>query len=314
MEKKKSANSRRAAVLVLLVSCSLCLSVKRQSVVNYNMLYTRLINTLTHAVALFIPNRDSQSTNTNQHHHPFVMHAFGASLQHRAQPSPPDVQTQAQQREQYLEQQHVLARLARRGINPPDSWTDPHAVALTLAALQQLIEGKRQEVEAKKQQRLDTAPATPASSGSSRALATMTPTTRNIRQGVAELTLSLKAYEREIEKLQAKVREATREAEALEALAPPLVGEDGTVVDPLQVLEKVRRKAQCVLAERERIMTREEEEETASLRRGEGVSGPLSREPREEARRLVARKWMGAAGGREMRESGYQQYTEELID
>jgi hypothetical protein len=187
-------------------------------------------------------------------------------------------------------------------------------VALTLAALQQLIEGKRQEVEAKKQQRLDTAPATPASSGSSRALATTTPTTRNIRQGVAELTLSLKAYEREIEKLQAKVREATREAEALEALAPPLVGEGGTVVDPLQVLEKVRRKAQSVLAERERIMTHEEEEETASLRRGEGVSGPLSREPREEARRLVARKWMGAAGGGERRESGYQQYTEELID
>lgn len=248
------------------------------------------------------------------------MHSFGASLQHRAQPSPPpDVQTQAQQREQYLEQQHVLARLARRGINPPDSWTDPHAVALTLAALQQLIETKRQEVEAKKQQRLETAPATPASSStssSSRALATTTPTTRNIRQGVAELTLSLKAYEREIEKLQAKVREATREAEALEALAPPLVGEGGAVVDPLQVLEKVRRKAQSVLAERERIMTREEEEEAASLRRGEGVSGPLSQEPREEARRLVARKWMGgAAGGEgERRESGYHQYTEELID
>lgn len=255
------------------------------------------------------------------------MHAFGAASSRSLQPSPPpDVQSQAQQRQQYLEQQHVLARLARRGINPPDSWTDPHAVALTLAALQQLLETKRQEVEAKRQQRLDNnatesaTPTTPAgNSGSSRTLATTTtstsmpPTARNMRQGVAELTLSLKAYEREIEKLQAKVREAIREAEALEALAPPLVGEAGAVVDPLQVLEKVRRKAQHVLAERERIMTREEEEEAASLRRGKGVSGPLSQEPREEAKRLVARKWMGGQGGGERRASGYQ-YTEELID
>jgi len=239
------------------------------------------------------------------------MHAFGAASRSLQPSPPPEVQTQAQQREQYLEQQHVLARLARRGINPPDSWTDPHAVALTLAALQQLIEAKRQEVEAQRQQRLDTAPANPASSSSSST--GMTPTTRNMRQGVAELTLSLKAYEREIEKLQAKVREATRGAEALEALAPPLVGEGGLVVDPLQVLEKARRKAQNVLAERERIMTREEEEEAASLRRGEGMSGPLSQEPREEAKRLVARKWMGGAGGGERRASGYQ-YTEELVD
>lgn len=245
-----------------------------------------------------------------------VMHALSASPQQRAQPSPPsDVQTQAQQREQYLEQQHILARMARRGVNPPDSWTDPHAVALTLAALQQLIETKRQEVEAMKRQQLDVAPATPvSSSSSSRTLVTTTPTIRNMRQGVAELTMSFKAYEREIEKLQAKILEAAREAEALEALAPPLLSQDGTVVDPLQVLEKVRRKAQRVLAERERIMTREEEEEVAALRRGQGVSGPLSQKPREEAKRLVARKWMGAAGGGERRASGYHQYTEELID
>lgn len=251
------------------------------------------------------------------------MHAF--SLQPRAQPSPPpptDAHTHAHRREQYLEEQHVLARLARRGINPPDSWTDPHAVALTLAALQQLIETKRQEVEAKKQQRLNrnagtsTVPTTPASSSNNnRTLATTpTTTTRSMRQGVAELTLSLKAYEREIEKLQAKVREATRAAEALEALAPPLVGEGGEVVDPLEVLEKARLMAQRVLAQRERIMTREEEEEAASLRRGEGVSGPLSQEPREEAKRLVARKWMGGGGEGERRASGYHQYTEELID
>lgn len=128
------------------------------------------------------------------------------------------------------------------------------------------------------------------------------------------MTMSFKAYEREIEKLQAKILEAAREAEALEALAPPLLSQDGTVVDPLQVLEKVRRKAQRVLAERERIMTREEEEEVAALRRGQGVSGPLSQKPREEAKRLVARKWMGAAGGGERRASGYHQYTEELND
>ena len=72
------------------------------------------------------------------------------------------------------------------------------------------------------------------------------------------------------------------------------------------MLEEVRRKAQAVLAQRERIMTKGEEEEAVLLRMEEGVGGPLSDAPREEAKRLVARKWM--------RGSVAPHYTKELID
>ena len=205
-----------------------------------------------------------------------------------------------------FEEQHVVARLERRGIPAPASWTDSRSVALTLAALQAIIEATKAEVNEKKQraaqqQQQQEAQATPSGS-------------RGKQQGVAELSLSIKAYEKEIEKLQGRLRTAKREAEALEALGPPCLdggGGGGGPSDPIRLLEEIRRKAQAALAQRERIMTKGEEEEARLLREGEGVGGPLSDAPREEAKRLVARKWMG--GGRR-RSSFAPHYTEELID
>jgi hypothetical protein len=170
-----------------------------------------------------------------------------------------------------VEQELAIARLARHHISPPDSWTDPHAVALTLAAVQVLIEEAQEKgINLEKQlpiMSIETQEtSTESNCGPARHTSTWTrlPETlatglpfRVLRHGAAELNLRLQAYEKEFDKVEAHLKETAREAEVLEKLAPPLMVER----DPGWLLEKARHKVESLLHQHGRIMTQEEVEE-----------------------------------------------------
>ncbi|EKU20745.1 hypothetical protein NGA_0612700 [Nannochloropsis gaditana CCMP526] len=184
-----------------------------------------------------------------------------------------------------VEQELAIARLARHHISPPDSWTDPHAVALTLAAVQVLTEeAKEKGIKLKKQlpvmfietqetsKESDFGPARHTSTWTRlpETLATGLPS-RVLRRGAAELNLRLQAYEKELEKVEAHLKKTAREAEVLEKLAPLLTVER----DPGWLLEKARQKVESLLQQHGRIMTQEEAEEAnliAARARRTGVS------------------------------------------
>ncbi|EWM20653.1 hypothetical protein Naga_100370g1 [Nannochloropsis gaditana] len=184
-----------------------------------------------------------------------------------------------------VEQELAIARLARHHISPPDSWTDPHAVALTLAAVQVLTEeAKEKGIKLKKQlpvmsietqetsKENDFGPARHTSTWTRlpETLATGLPS-RVLRRGAAELNLRLQAYEKELEKVEAHLKKTAREAEVLEKLAPLLTVER----DPGWLLEKARQKVESLLQQHGRIMTQEEAEEAnliAARARRTGVS------------------------------------------
>lgn len=184
-----------------------------------------------------------------------------------------------------VEQELARARLARHHISPPDSWTDPHAVALTLAAVQVVTEeAKEKGIKLKKQpptMSIETQEtSTESNCGPARHTSTWTrlpetlatgPPSRVLQRGAAELNLRLQAYEKELEKVEAHLKKTAREAEVLEKLAPLLTVER----DPGWLLEKARHKVESLLQQHGRIMTQEEAEEAnliAARARRTGVS------------------------------------------
>ncbi|TFJ83047.1 hypothetical protein NSK_005670 [Nannochloropsis salina CCMP1776] len=184
-----------------------------------------------------------------------------------------------------VEQDLAIATLARHHISPPDSWTDPHAVALTLAAVQVLTEEAQEKgINLEKQlsiMSIETQEtSTESNCGPARHTSTWTrlpetlatgPPSRVLRRGAAELNLRLQAFEKELEKVEAHLKETAHEAEVLEKLAPLLTVER----DPVWLLEKARHKLESLLQQHGRIMTQEEAEEAdliAARARRTGVS------------------------------------------
>lgn len=94
-----------------------------------------------------------------------------------------------------------------------------------------------------------------------------------------ELRQKDRSYQREVSKLEKRVAEAEAQAVALESYAPP------PEVDPIALLQEIRRKAELLLGERNAVLGLPEE--------GGGYHGPLSEEVEEEASRWVSRKLLG---------------------
>lgn len=94
-----------------------------------------------------------------------------------------------------------------------------------------------------------------------------------------ELRQKDRSYQREVSKLEKRVVEAEAQAVALESYAPP------PEVDPIALLQEIRRKAELLLGERNAVLGLPEE--------GGGYHGPLSEEVEEEASRWVSRKLLG---------------------